>query len=43
VPEPSISEVGVAVGKLRSYNSTGADQIPAELILAGGNTTFCYP
>jgi hypothetical protein len=43
VPETSISEVGVAVGMLRNYNSSGADQIPAELIQAGGNITFCYP
>jgi hypothetical protein len=33
VPEPNICEV---VGKLKRYNSPGADQIPAELIQAGG-------
>jgi hypothetical protein len=36
VPETSISEVEVAIGKLRRYKSSGADQIPAELIQAGG-------
>jgi hypothetical protein len=36
VPEPSISEVEVAIRKLKSYKSHGADQIPAELIQAGG-------
>jgi hypothetical protein len=36
VPEPSISEVEVAIGKLKIYKSQGADQIPAELIQAGG-------
>jgi hypothetical protein len=38
VPEPSSSEVEVAIGKLKRYNSPGADQIPAELIQAGGET-----
>jgi hypothetical protein len=36
VPEPSISEVDVATGKLKRSKSQGADQIPAELIQAGG-------
>jgi hypothetical protein len=36
VPEPSASEVEVAVGKLKRYKSPGVDQIPAELIQAGG-------
>jgi hypothetical protein len=35
VPEPSISEVVVAIGNLIRYKSSGADQIPAELIQAG--------
>jgi hypothetical protein len=34
VPEPIISEFEVAIGKLK--RSPGADQIPAELIQAGG-------
>jgi hypothetical protein len=36
VPEPSISEVEVAIGQLKRYKSPGADQILAELIQAGG-------
>jgi hypothetical protein len=36
VPHPSISEVEVAIGKLERYKSPGADQIPAEIIQAGG-------
>jgi hypothetical protein len=36
VPEPSASEVEVAVGKLKRFKSPGVDQIPAELIQAGG-------
>jgi hypothetical protein len=35
VPQPSISEVEVATGKLERYKSPSADQIPAELIQAG--------
>jgi hypothetical protein len=38
VPEPSTSEVEVAIGKLKRYKSQGVDQIPAELIVAGGET-----
>jgi hypothetical protein len=38
VPKPSVSEVEVAVGKLKSYKSPGVDQIPAELIQAGRET-----
>jgi hypothetical protein len=36
VPEPGVSEVEVAVGKLKRYKSPGVDQIPAELIQAEG-------
>jgi hypothetical protein len=36
VPEPSASEV--EIGKLKRYKSPGVDQIPAELIQAGGET-----
>jgi hypothetical protein len=35
VPEPSLVEVEIAIGKLRSYKSPGTDQIPTELIKAG--------
>jgi hypothetical protein len=38
VPEPSICEVEVAIGMLKRCKSLGADQIPAELIQAGGET-----
>jgi len=38
VPEPSASEVELAVDKLKSHKSPGTYQIPAELIKAGGRT-----
>jgi hypothetical protein len=38
VPEHSISAVEVATKKLKRYTSPGVDQIPAELIQAGGET-----
>jgi hypothetical protein len=38
VPQPSASEAEVAIGKQKSYKSPGVDQIPAELIQAGGET-----
>jgi hypothetical protein len=38
VPEPSSSEVEIDIEKLKRYKSPGIDQIPAELIQAGGNT-----
>jgi hypothetical protein len=41
VPEPSISEFEVAIGKLKSYQSPGADQSPAELIQVGRETLHC--
>jgi hypothetical protein len=34
--EPSLVEVEIAIEKLKSYKSPGADQIPSELIKAGG-------
>jgi hypothetical protein len=38
VPEPSMSEVEVAIGKLKRYKSPGTNQIPAEMIQAGEET-----
>jgi hypothetical protein len=40
VPEPSLIEVEIAIGKLKSYKSPGTDNIPAELIKAGGETLY---
>jgi hypothetical protein len=40
VPEPSLVEVEIAIGKLKSYKSKGTDQIPAKLIKAGGETLY---
>jgi len=41
VPEPSAFEVELAVEKLKSHKSPGIDQIPVELIKAGGRTIHC--
>ena len=38
VPEPSAFEVELAIGKLKNHKSLDIDQIPAELIKAGGRT-----
>ena len=38
VPEPSSAEFELAIDKLKSHKSPGIDQIPAELIKAGGKT-----
>jgi hypothetical protein len=38
VPEPSASEVEVAIGKPKRYKPPCVDQIRAELIQAGGDT-----
>jgi hypothetical protein len=35
VPEPSLVEVEIAIGKLKSYKFLRIDQIPAKLIKAG--------
>jgi hypothetical protein len=36
VTERSLVEVEIAIGKLKRYKSLGTDQIPVELIKAGG-------
>ena len=41
VPEPSALEVELAIEKLKSHKSPDIDQIPAELIKAGGSTIRC--
>jgi len=41
VPEPSAFEFQLAIEKLKSHKLLGIDQIPAELIKAGGRT-ICY-
>jgi len=40
VPEPSASEVELAIDKLKCHIPPGIDQIPAELIKAGGRTIY---
>jgi hypothetical protein len=39
-PEPSASEVEVAVGKLTRYEAPGVEQVPAEMFQAGGEHSF---
>jgi hypothetical protein len=41
VPQPSAFEVEMAIEKLKRYKSPGIDQIPAELIKAGGSKICC--
>jgi len=41
MPEPHAFEVAMATGELKRYKLPGNDQIPAELIKAGGRTT-CF-
>jgi hypothetical protein len=36
VPGPSRLEVEIAIAKLEKYKSPGSDEIPAEVIQAGG-------
>jgi hypothetical protein len=38
VPDPSTLEIEIAIEKLKRHKSPGIDQIPAELIKAGGRT-----
>ena len=38
VPEPSSFEVELVIDKLKSHKSPGMNEIPAELIKAGGGT-----
>jgi hypothetical protein len=40
VPQPSASEVEVAIGKLKGYKLPRVDQIPAKLIQAREKTLF---
>ena len=40
-PEPSAFEVELAIEKLKNHKSPCTDQIPAELIKAGGMTIHC--
>jgi hypothetical protein len=40
VPEPSLVEVEITIGKLKSYKSRSTAQISAELIKAGGETLY---
>ena len=41
VPGPNVFEVELAIEKLKSRKSPGIDQIPEELIKAGGRTIRC--
>jgi hypothetical protein len=41
VPEPNAFEVEMATEKLKTHKSSGTDQIPADLINAGGRTICC--
>jgi hypothetical protein len=40
VPEPSLVEVEIAIGMLKSYKSPGTDQIPTEMVKTGGETLY---
>ena len=41
VRKPSASEVELDIEKIESHKSLGIDQIPSELIKAGGRTILC--
>jgi hypothetical protein len=38
VPGPSYFDVEIAIAKLKKCKSPGSDQVPEELILAGGKS-----
>ncbi|KAJ4452301.1 hypothetical protein ANN_03821 [Periplaneta americana] len=40
IPEPTLSEVEIAIENLKKYKSLGIDQIPAELIQEGGSALY---
>jgi hypothetical protein len=40
VPEPSLVEVEIGIGKLKSYKHPRTDQIPVEMIKAGSETLY---
>jgi len=40
VPEPSAFEFEMAIEKLKIHKSPGIDQIPAQMIKAGGRTNL---
>jgi hypothetical protein len=40
VPEHSLFEEEIGIGKLKSYISPGTDNIPAEFIKAGGERLY---
>jgi len=39
VPEPGSSQVDIAIEELKRFVTPGFDQIPAEMIKAGGETS----
>jgi hypothetical protein len=41
VPEANVSEIELAIEKLKRHKSPGIDQIPAEMIKAGARTISC--
>ena len=38
VPEPSVFEFELAIEELKHHKSSGSDQIPSEMLKAGGRT-----
>jgi hypothetical protein len=43
VPDLSRLKVEIAIANLKKYKSPGSDQIPTELIQAGGEMLVCDP